>query len=65
MKSVLIVILFFLSTFTFSQIIEGEVIGIENEMPEKTLVRYFKHYLDQLDKRRNTNWREVFPYLDI
>jgi hypothetical protein len=38
---------------------------IPNEMPEKNMLRYFKHYLDQLDKRRNTNWRKVFPYLDI
>jgi hypothetical protein len=22
-------------------------------------------YLDELDRRRNTNWRELFPYLDI
>jgi hypothetical protein len=22
-------------------------------------------YLDELDRRRNTNWRDVFPYLDI
>ena len=20
-------------------------------------------YLDELDRRRNTNWREIFPYL--
>jgi hypothetical protein len=39
--------------------------SIKNEMPEKNMLRYFKHYLDQLDKRRNTNWREVFPHLDI
>jgi organic radical activating enzyme len=45
--------------------IKGQFLSIKNEMPEPTLVRYFKHYLDQLDKRRNTNWREVLPYLDI
>ena len=22
-------------------------------------------YLDELDRRRNTNWRSIFPYLDI
>ena len=22
-------------------------------------------YLDELDRRRSTNWRSVFPYLDI
>jgi len=35
MKSILIVILFFLSTSIFSQKIEGEIIGIENEKTEK------------------------------
>ena len=38
---------------------------IPSEMPDKKLLGYFKHFLDQLDKRRNTNWRTVFPYLDI
>jgi hypothetical protein len=47
------------------QEIKGQFLSIKNEMPEPTLVRFFKHYLDQLDKRRNTNWREVLPYLDI
>ncbi len=37
--------------------------SIKNDMPDKTLLRYFKHYLDQLDKRRNTDWREVLPHL--
>ena len=22
-------------------------------------------YLDELDRRRNTNWRDLFPYLNI
>jgi len=39
--------------------------AIKNQDPDLRLVKFFKHYLDQLDKRRNTNWREVFPYLDI
>ena len=47
------------------QEIEGQFLSIKNEMPEKNLLKYFKHYLDQLDKRRNTNWREVLPHLDI
>lgn len=38
---------------------------IPTEMPNKQLVAYFKHFLDQLDRRRNTNWRQVYPYLDI
>ena len=28
-------------------------------------IKLFKNYLDILDSRRNTNWREVYPYLDI
>lgn len=26
-------------------------------------IQYLKVYLDELDKRRNTNWRETFPWL--
>jgi hypothetical protein len=50
-----------------SQMIEFKGIfdTIENRDPDKQQVKLFKHFLDQLDKRRNTNWREVFPYLDI
>jgi hypothetical protein len=47
------------------QEIKGQFLSIKNDMPEKRLVRYFKHFLDQLDKRRNTNWRKVLPHLDI
>jgi len=43
----------------------GILNSIKNEDPHPQKLRYFKHYLDQLDKRRNTVWREVFPYLDI
>ena len=28
-------------------------------------IRKLHTYLDELDRRRNTNWREIFPYLDI
>lgn len=28
-------------------------------------IRRLHVYLDELDRRRNTNWRELFPYLDI
>lgn len=33
--------------------------------PNSQLIIELKHFLDQLDARRNTNWRKVFPYLDI
>jgi len=36
-----------------------------NEQPNKRLQQELKHFLDQLDKRRGTDWRSVFPYLDI
>jgi len=42
--------------------------GILNSFPEtknKEQIQNLKHFLDQLDKRRKTNWRHVFPYLDI
>jgi len=42
--------------------------GCLNSLPKKPnliLIKELKHFLDQLDARRNTNWREVFPYLDI
>jgi hypothetical protein len=28
-------------------------------------IKNLKFFLDQIDHRRNTNWREVYPYLDI
>ena len=45
--------------------LQGVFDSIKNKDPDQTMLKNFKHYLDQLDKRRNTNWREVFPYLDI
>jgi len=44
---------------------KGVFDSITNTAPDEKMVKFFKHYLDQLDKRRNTNWREVLPYLDI
>ena len=29
------------------------------------MITFLKSYLDTLDKRRNTNWRKIYPYLDI
>lgn len=45
--------------------IKGVFHSITNTAPDQKMVRFFKHYLDQLDQRRNTDWRSVFPYLDI
>ena len=43
---------------------EGTFKQIPNE-PNKKQIEMLKFFLDQLDKRRNTNWRNVYPYLDI
>ena len=50
-----------------SQMIEMKGIfdSIDNPDPDQPLLKQFKHYLDQLDQRRKTNWREVLPHLDI
>ena len=39
--------------------------AIKNLSPDEARIKFFKHYLDQLDQRRDTDWRSVFPYLDI
>ena len=44
---------------------EGLFNTIKNKEPNFKTIKFFKFYLDQLDQRRNTNWRAVFPYLDI
>jgi hypothetical protein len=33
--------------------------------PDLKQISTLKFFLDGLDKRRNTNWRKIFPYLDI
>jgi len=48
-----------------SQTIADAFRSITNAYPDRELIKTFKIYLDQLDKRRATNWRQVFPYLDI
>ena len=42
--------------------------GILHSLPKdknKEKIIKFKEYLDILDRRRNTKWRSVYPYLDI
>ena len=43
---------------------QGALNSFPNKKDEKQ-IEDLKFFLDQLDKRRNTNWREIFPYLDI
>lgn len=51
------------------KIISDSLVGafnsITNKEPNHKMIAIFKSFLDQLDQRRNTNWRKVFPYLDI
>ena len=48
---------------------KNHLIGIwksfEKTKPNKKLINKMKFYLDELDRRRNTNWRKIYPYLDI
>ena len=43
---------------------EGSFAQIPINSDEKQ-IKNLKNFLDQIDKRRNTNWREIYPYLDI
>ena len=45
--------------------LKGAFDSISNVKTKKKIIKTFKFYLDQLDRRRNTNWRSVYPYLDI
>jgi len=42
----------------------GCFVGLSTE-PDQTQIKELKNYLDEIDKRRNTNWRKIFSYLDI
>ena len=49
-------------------LVKKHMSGLLNSLPTTTnqkLVNELKYFLDQLDQRRNTNWREIYPYLDI
>lgn len=43
----------------------GLLKSIPDQDPDYTQINMLKFFLDQLDQRRNTNWRKIFPYLDI
>lgn len=50
------------------KLILGIYEGILASLPEKQdhgQILKFRQYLDLIDKRRGTNWRSVYPYLDI
>ena len=46
------------------------MVGMQRQLQQVTRYNYKKigqlhTYLDELDRRRSTNWRSVFPYLDM
>jgi hypothetical protein len=43
---------------------EGIVATIQNSVYNKEETVKLLTYLDELDRRRNTNWRELFPWLE-
>jgi len=49
---------------SMSKIMQGVYKALP-DIPNKNSIKNMKLYLDMLDERRNTNWRKVFPYLDI
>jgi len=46
------------------QYMEGIVATIQNSVYNKEETIKLLTYLDELDRRRNTNWRELFPWLE-
>jgi len=48
-----------------SKIMQGVYKSLPDIQPDRDAIKKMKFYLDTLDKRRNTNWRKVYPYLDI
>lgn len=43
----------------------GQFDQITNEEPNQFWIKKLKNFLDQLDQRRGTDWRKIYPYLDI
>tara|TARA_R110000868_G_scaffold292230_2_gene552706 strand:- start:298 stop:1566 length:1269 start_codon:yes stop_codon:yes gene_type:complete len=44
---------------------EGALNSLPRIKPDLEKIKTLKHFLDQMDHRRNTNWRKTFPHLDI
>jgi len=47
------------------KIMRGVYESLPHDEPNYKNIKKMKNYLDTLDKRRNTNWRKTYPYLDI
>lgn len=43
----------------------GKLNSIPRIDPDLNKIKTLKYFLDQLDQRRNTDWRKIFPHLDI
>lgn len=43
----------------------GNIKYLNTTQKDEKGIKFLKYYLDTLDKRRNTNWRKIYPYLDI
>lgn len=41
----------------------GVMLRIQNAQPQPKEIAKLKVYLDELDRRRNTNWKQTFPWL--
>jgi hypothetical protein len=44
--------------------LNGFAIKIKNSKVDKGLLKELKDYLDELDRRRNQNWRSIYPWMD-
>lgn len=44
---------------------QGQFKEIKNKKPDMKLVKNLKNFLDILDQRRGTDWKKIYPYLDI
>jgi hypothetical protein len=49
----------------FKKNMSGLLKSIPDKDPDYEQISMLKFFLDQLDQRRNTNWRKIFPHLDI
>jgi hypothetical protein len=44
--------------------LDGFAIQIKKSKVDKDLLKELKDYLDELDRRRNQNWRKIYPWID-
>ena len=42
---------------------EGNMIEFEQREPQLIRMKQFKIYLNELDRRRNTNWKNTYPQI--